>query len=144
VRLFFFKYDIYYFHDLLINIFFFFLFLLLIEELLIGLKDKDTVVRWSAAKGSEFHHIFLIWMNEWMTLFSNIYIYIYIYICWHTKVKIHEQKYIYKYNKYRGRRCRKESTRDCPAPLDVIKSYICLYFHNYNFSWSHSITECKM
>ena len=33
----------------------------------------------------------------------------------------------YKYNKYTDDRCRKESTRDCPAPLDVIKSYLSIH-----------------
>ena len=34
----------------------------LTEELLIGLKDKDTVVRWSAAKGLVFCSVCLLYI----------------------------------------------------------------------------------
>ena len=34
-----------------------------------------------------------------------------------------------KYKKYTAHSCRKESIRDCPAPLDVIK--LSMYIHLY-------------
>jgi len=38
-----------------------------IEELLCGLRDKETVIRWSAAKGKPWNKHILIQEIDWMT-----------------------------------------------------------------------------